>query len=113
MKNDNKKFILEVRAMGPAVIPISYSGDDDGSSDDCLIGAEHLLSKESVRETKRCKRRCVRAVLREQTRQLMNPSDKDSEWDDRWTAISLASKAETSSSVDRARKLGKIHHHFS
>jgi len=100
-----KKSVLEVRAMASAGLPISYSGDDDGSSNDCLIGIEHLLTQACAIAVMACRRRCVRAVLQEQARQRMNPTSETFRWD----AIAAASYAETRNFAVRARKLGKLH----
>ena len=101
-----QKSVLKVRAMASAGVPISYSGDDDGSSDDCLIGIGHLLTQTCVFEVKACRRRCVRAVLQEQARQRMNPSASATM---RWDAIASASFVETRKVAVRALKLGKLH----
>jgi hypothetical protein len=53
-----KKSVRKVRAMDSAGVPVIYSGNDDGSSDDCLIGIEHLLTQACVFEVKACRRRC-------------------------------------------------------
>eukprot|EP00986_Skeletonema_menzelii_P010851 scaffold5428_cov150-Skeletonema_menzelii.AAC.6 len=112
MRHANKKFILKIRAMGTAGVLIAYSGDE-GYSDDCLVGAEHLLSNETIREVKTCRRRCVRAVLQEQARQSRNPTDNLSNLDDRWTYIAFASLVESMRVAVRARKIGELHHNFS
>lgn len=104
MKLATKKSILKVRAMASVGIPVSYSGDDD-SSGDCLIGIEHLLTKDTILEVKTCRGRCVRVVLEEQARQAMNPSDAFG-----WADIAIASLVETKRATVRARKFGKFHH---
>ena len=103
MRRAIKKPVLEVRAMASAGVPISYSGND-GSSNDCLIGIEHLLTQASAFEVKECRARCVQAVLQEQARQRMNPSATF-----RWDAIAAASYVETRKVAVRAWKLGKLH----
>ncbi|KAK1733279.1 hypothetical protein QTG54_015996 [Skeletonema marinoi] len=81
MKLANRKSILKARAMASAGLPVSYSGDD-GPSDECLIGIEHLLTPATILGVMACRRRCVRAVLQEQARQRMNPfSCETSGWD--------------------------------
>ena len=88
-----------------AGVPVSYTGNDDGSDDDeCLVGIEHLLTQGCINAVRTCRQRCVDAVLSEQTRQASMPS--------RWRSVSniaLASFAETRESAIRARKLGKLH----
>eukprot|EP00985_Skeletonema_marinoi_P032306 scaffold39098_cov128-Skeletonema_marinoi.AAC.10 len=103
MKLANQKSVLKVRAMASAGAPVSYSGDD-GPSDDCLIGLEHLLTPATILGVMACRRRCVRAVLQEQARQRMN-SDIFG-----WNNIAMASFDETRKAAVRARKLGKLHH---
>eukprot|EP00984_Skeletonema_dohrnii_P015973 scaffold7003_cov106-Skeletonema_dohrnii-CCMP3373.AAC.7 len=105
MKLANQKSALKVRAMASAGVPVSYSGDD-GPSDDCLIGIEHLLTPLTVLEVMACRRQCVRAVLQEQAqaRQAMNPDIFG------WDNIAMASFDETRRAAVRARKLGKLHH---
>ncbi|KAK1732584.1 hypothetical protein QTG54_016725 [Skeletonema marinoi] len=102
MKLANQKSVLKVRAMASAGAPVSYSGDD-GPSDDCLIGLEHLLTPATILGVMACRRRCVRAVLQEQARQRMN-SDIFG-----WNNIAMASFDETRKAAVRARKLGKLH----
>jgi hypothetical protein len=103
MRSAIQKSVRIVRAMASAGVPISYSGDH-GSSDDCLIGIEHLLTQASAFEVKECRARCVQAVLQEQARQRTNPSATF-----RWDAIAAASYVETRKAAVRARKLGKLH----
>jgi hypothetical protein len=103
MRRAIQNSVLEVRAMASAGVPISYSGND-GSSNDCLIGIEHLLTRANAFEAMACRRRCVRAVLQEQARQRMNPSDTFG-----WDAIAAASYVETRKVAVRAWKLGKLH----
>ena len=98
-----QKSVHEVRARNLTGVPISYSGND-GSSNDCLIGIEHLLTQACAFEVKECRRRCVRAVLQEQAMQRMNPSATF-----RWDAIAAASYVETRKAGVKARKLGKLH----
>jgi len=106
MKLANQKSVIKVRALASAGVPVTYSGDG-GSSDDCLIGIEHLLTPATVREALACKQRCVRAVLGEQERQaMMNPSADEIVWDN----IANASFVETRRAAVRAQKLGKLHH---
>eukprot|EP00984_Skeletonema_dohrnii_P004203 scaffold1480_cov106-Skeletonema_dohrnii-CCMP3373.AAC.4 len=107
MKLANQKSVLKVRAMASAGVPVSYSGDD-GPSDDCLIGLEHLLTPATILGVMACRRRCVRAVLQEQeqARQAMNPSACETF---RWDNIAMASFDETRRAAVRARKLGKLH----
>ena len=53
-----------------AGVPVSYTGNDDGSDDDeCLVGIEHLLTQGCINAVRTCRQRCVDAVLSEQTRQ--------------------------------------------
>ena len=103
MKRAIKKSARKVRTMTSAGVPVSYSGGG-GSSDDCLIGIEHLLTPATVLDVKTCRRRCTRAVLQEQARQAMNASDRCG-WDD----IANASLVETRRTAFRARQLGKLH----
>ena len=103
MRRAIQKSVLKVRAMDLTGVPISYSGND-GSSNDCLIGIEHLLTQACAFEVKECRRRCVRAVLQEQARQRMNPSASF-----RWDAIAAASYVDTRKAAVRAWKLGKLH----
>jgi regulator of RNase E activity RraB len=105
MRHAIQKSVLKVRAMDLTGVPISYSGDD-GSSNDCLIGIEHLLTQACMFEVKACRRRCVRAVLQEQARQRMNPSASAAF---KWDAIAAASFDETRKAAVRAWKLGKLH----
>jgi len=56
MRRAIQKSVLKVRAMDLTGVPISYSGDD-GSSNDCLIGIEHLLTQACMFEVKACRRR--------------------------------------------------------
>ena len=64
MRRAIQNSVLEVRAMASAGVPVSYSDSgNDGSSNDCLIGIEHLLTQASAFEVNECRRRCVRAVL--------------------------------------------------
>jgi hypothetical protein len=105
MRRAIQNSVLEVRAMASAGAPISYSGND-GSSNDCLIGIEHLLTRANAFEAMACRRRCVRAVLLEQARQRMNPSVSATM---RWDAIASASFVETRKVAVRALKLGKLH----
>jgi len=105
MRRAVRNCVLEVRAMASAGVPISYSGDDDGSSNDCLIGIEHLLTQASAIAVMACRRRCVRAVLQEQARQRMNPTSETF----RRVDIAAASYVETRKAAVRARKLGKLH----
>jgi hypothetical protein len=102
MRRATQNSVLEVRAMASAGVPISYSGND-GSSNDCLIGIEHLLTRANAFEAMACRRRCVRSVLVEQARQRMNPSASATF---RWDAISYV---ETRKAGVKARKLGKLH----
>ena len=103
MKLANQKSVLKVRAMASVGVLVSYPGDD-GPSDDCLIGLEHLLTPATILGVMACRRRCVRAVLQEQARQRMN-SDIFG-----WNNIAMASLDETRKATVRARKLGKLHH---
>ena len=68
-----QKSVVEVREMASAGVPISYSGDNDGSSNYCLIGVggiKHLLTQANCFRGKAIsRRRCGRAVLQEQARQ--------------------------------------------
>ena len=98
-----KKSVLRVLALASAGM-FSYSGDE-GSSDDCLVGIEHLLTPATVQEVVACRRRCVQAVLQEQARQMMNPFNTSG-----WRYIAIASLDETRRATVRARKLGKLHH---
>ena len=91
--------------------PVSYSDSDSdsgagdkGSSNDCLIGIEHILTSAVALEVETCRQRCIRAVLREQARQAMNSSFG-------WDEIATASLAETRRTAFRARQLGKLHHY--
>jgi hypothetical protein len=98
-----RNSVNEVRAMVSAGDPVSYSGND-GSSNDCLIGIEYLLTQANAFSVLVCRRRCVRAVLLEQARQRTNPSATS-----RWDAIAIASLFETRRAVSRAWELGKLH----
>ena len=102
MKLAKHQSALKVRAMASVGVPVRYSGDD-GPSDDCLIGIEHLLTPLIACEVMACRRRCVRAVLQEQARQAMNPDIFG------WDNIAMASFDETRRAAVRARKLGKLH----
>jgi hypothetical protein len=106
MKLAIKKSVLKVRAMDLTGVPISYSGDD-GSSNDCLVGIEHLLTQARALKVMVCRRRCVRAVLQEQARQRMNPSLVT--FKECWVDIAAASYVETRKAAVRAQKLGKLH----
>ena len=98
-------MIRAIWVKASAGVPVSYTGNDDGSDDDeCLVGIEHLLTQGCINAVRTCRQRCVDAVLSEQTRQASMPS--------RWRSVSniaLASFAETRESAIRARKLGKLH----
>jgi hypothetical protein len=104
MKLATEKSVLKTRAMASAGVPISDSGDD-GTSDDCLIGIEHRLTRACALKVMVCRRRCVRAVLQEQARQMMNPSTTFKAWVD----IAAASFVVTRKAAIRAEKLGKLH----
>ena len=56
MRRAVRNCVLDVRAMASAGVPISYSVDDDGSSNDCLIGIEHLLTQASAIAVMACRR---------------------------------------------------------
>ena len=113
MKLNMKEDVLNIRAETSSNdVAFASSGDDDAAAEEdsgFWIGIAHLLTPASVYEVMACRARCKRAVLAEQARQDLNlyPSARL-----RWEAIALASLAETSKAVLRARKLGKLHHDF-
>ncbi len=92
MKGDIKRDVLSARACDPA--------SDKGSG--FWIGIAHLLTPACTLEVQACRRRCIRAVLTEQARQ-------DSCGSSRSEDVALASSAETSKPVLRARRLGRLH----
>jgi hypothetical protein len=107
MKRAIERDVLDVRLQALAGVPLSYTGNDDASSEEssvCCVGIEHLLSPAWAFEVKACRARCRRAVLAEQAKQQRDPSVRF-----RWEAIALASVAETRTAVLRATKLGKLH----
>jgi hypothetical protein len=110
MKLAMKRDVLNIRAMTSSNdAAFARSGDDVAAAAEedngFWIGIAHLLTQACVKEVMACRARCKRAVLTEQARQDQDPSARL-----RWEDIALASLAETSKAVLRARKLGKLHH---
>ena len=117
MRLARQDSVHEVRRLASDGVPIRsmYSGttghekeEEGGSSEECLIGIEHLLTPATIVAVMTCRQRCIRVVLQEQARQrMMNSSGAGIlGWDD----IAFASIDATRRAKDRARQLGKLHH---